>query len=143
MTPRPVARREARLSRAVAAAAGAGARAHADRVLAIAAEVHARGYAVVPILAGARLERLQDGMAHIFAALGRLDAEAQARGGTEREGLRPAARYDRMSVWLLRPLRRGLGTCATRRRALTACRGGAQNLKFIGLTHNFPVDPAV
>ena len=79
MTPRPVARREARLSRAVAAAAGAGARAHADRVLAIAAEVHARGYAVVPILAGARLERLQDGMAHIFAALGRLDAEAQAR----------------------------------------------------------------
>ena len=71
MTPRPVARREARLSRAVAAAAGAGARAHADRVLAIAAEVHARGYAVVPILAGARLERLMvNELVSFYAGLG-------------------------------------------------------------------------
>jgi hypothetical protein len=77
------------------AAAGAEQRAHAERVAGIVEEIHETGFAVVQLLEGERLQRLRDGMQHLFAAMEWLDAEAQAQareGMDHQQSITPAGR---------------------------------------------------
>ena len=81
------AKRKAYLDKKIAEAKDEAERAHAERVAEIVGEIHERGYAIVQILEGERLERLRAGMEPLFEAMVRLDEEAQARGQKNRGGL--------------------------------------------------------
>ena len=76
------AKRKAYLHKKIAGAKGDAERAHAEQVARIVAEIHERGYSIVPILEASALERLRSGMAPLFAAMERLDDEAQTRRHT-------------------------------------------------------------